>query len=164
MKRTLLLAMLVALVMPVALKAQKFSDFQTISKENTNIILHQRLSDVCYMDVVRLAGPPKAVQTKKSCEFLDSLKDNQLKFYSYVFIPKTVEQGKKYPLIVLSHGGIHGTFGTTFIHILREILAQGYIVVAPDYRGVWVMVNRSIKQLIMVDWRMKMCWLPETIW
>lgn len=135
MKKSVIITIALCFAFAMSLNAQKFSDFQTISKENTNIILHQRLSDVCHMDIVRLAGPPKAVQTKKSCEFLDSLKDNQLKFYSYVFIPKSVEQGKKYPLIVLSHGGIHGTFGTTFIHILREILAQGYIVVAPDYRG-----------------------------
>lgn len=135
MKKMLLVLTVVFASLAFGANGQGFSEFQTISKENVNIILHQRLSDICHFDVVRLVGPPKAVQTKKSCEFLDSLKDNQLKFYSYVFIPKKVKQGKKYPLLVLAHGGIHGTFGTTFIHILREMITQGYIVVAPDYRG-----------------------------
>ena len=135
MKKILFALTVMFAALAIDANGQGFSEFQTISKENVNIILHQRLSDICHFDIVRLAGPPKAVQTKKSCEFLDSLKDNQLKFYSYVFIPKTVKQNKKYPLLVLVHGGIHGTFGTTFIHILREMLTQGYIVVAPDYRG-----------------------------
>lgn len=115
--------------------AQEFSDFQQVAKSDINIILHQHLSDICYMDIVRLAGPPKAVQPKRSSVFLDTLKGNPLKFYSYVFIPKKVKQNKKYPLLVFPHGGIHGTFGTTYIHIVREMVAQGYIVVAPDYRG-----------------------------
>ena len=115
--------------------AQEFSDFQQVAKSDINIILHQHLSDICYMDIVRLAGPPKAVQPKRSSVFLDTLKNNPLKFYSYVFIPKKVKQNKKYPLLVFPHGGIHGTFGTTYIHIIREMVSQGYIVVAPDYRG-----------------------------
>ena len=117
------------------LRAQAFNDFQQVEKGQIDIILHQHLSDVCFMDIVRLAGPPKYVQPKESCEFLDSLKGNQVKFSAYVFISKKAKQGKKYPLLVLPHGGIHGTFGTSYIHILKEMLAQGYIVIAPDYRG-----------------------------
>ena len=101
MKKMLFVLTVVFASLAFGANGQGFSEFQTISKENENIILHQRLSDICHFDVVRLVGPPKAVQTKKSCEFLDSLKDNQLKFYSYVFIPKKVKQGKKYPLLVL---------------------------------------------------------------
>ena len=117
------------------LLAQAFSEFQQVEKSHIDIMLHQHLSDVCYMDIVRLAGPPKYVQPKESCEFLDSLKGNQVKFSAYIFISKKAKQGKKYPLLVLPHGGIHGTFGTSYIHIIKEMLAQGYIVVAPDYRG-----------------------------
>jgi dipeptidyl aminopeptidase/acylaminoacyl peptidase len=42
---------------------------------------------------------------------------------------------KKYPLIVLVHGGVHGNFSTYNTHVVRELMAQGYIVVAPEYRG-----------------------------
>ncbi|MFH1159376.1 MAG: alpha/beta fold hydrolase, partial [bacterium] len=42
---------------------------------------------------------------------------------------------KKYPLLVLPHGGVHGDFTTYYAHIIRELLAQQYIVIAPEYRG-----------------------------
>jgi dipeptidyl aminopeptidase/acylaminoacyl peptidase len=58
-----------------------------------------------------------------------------LKFNAYIFIPKGIDLNKKYPLIVLVHGGVHGNFGTYHTHIVRELMAQGYIVVAPEYRG-----------------------------
>lgn len=60
---------------------------------------------------------------------------NPVKFWSYVFIPKGIDYKKKYPLIVLPHGGVHANFTTYHTHIVKEMLAQGYIVVAPEYRG-----------------------------
>jgi dipeptidyl aminopeptidase/acylaminoacyl peptidase len=36
---------------------------------------------------------------------------------------------------VLPHGGVHADFTTYHTHIIREMIAQGYIVVAPEYRG-----------------------------
>ncbi|MCK5776147.1 MAG: prolyl oligopeptidase family serine peptidase, partial [Bacteroidales bacterium] len=33
------------------------------------------------------------------------------------------------------HGGVHGDFTTYYAHIVRELIAQGYIIVAPEYRG-----------------------------
>jgi dipeptidyl aminopeptidase/acylaminoacyl peptidase len=36
---------------------------------------------------------------------------------------------------VLVHGGIHGNFDATHVHITRELVQQGYAVVAPEYRG-----------------------------
>ena len=47
------------------LLAQAFSEFQQVEKSHIDIMLHQHLSDVCYMDIVRLAGPPKYVQPKE---------------------------------------------------------------------------------------------------
>ena len=109
--------------------------YQTLTKGDDMIMLWQRMSDVAYVDKVRLTGEPRRVPPKATCEFMDTLKDNRLVFYSYVFFPKEVKQGKKYPLMVFPHGGIHGTFGSVYVHVVREMLAQGYIVIAPDYRG-----------------------------
>lgn len=110
--------------------------FQSVEKKEEVILIYQRLSEFADIDVVRLPGPPKAVQTRKpNCEFKDSLRSNQLIFHSYIFFPKGIKQSKKYPLIVFPHGGIHGTFATSYVHILKELLYQGYIVIAPDYRG-----------------------------
>src|SRR5256885_3117912 len=45
------------------------------------------------------------------------------------------QAGPKLPLMVFAHGGVHGNVGTNYVNVLRELLQQGYAVVAPDYRG-----------------------------
>ena len=37
--------------------------------------------------------------------------------------------------MVLPHGGVHADFTTYYTHIVRELVSQGYIVVAAEYRG-----------------------------
>ena len=107
----------------------------TVTRLENEILIFQRLQDVAYVDYVRLAGPPKAVQKKNGCEFQDTLSNNDFKFYAYVFIPKSVKQNRKYPLVMLTHGGVHGNFSQVMVHFVRELVAQGYIVAATDYRG-----------------------------
>jgi len=119
-------------------KAQdEYSSDQELSRQIDNIYLKMSLDDVAYMDIVRLAGPPKAVQERvPESDFLDTLRNNPLKFFSYVFIPNTVREGEKYPLLILPHGGVHSNFdASSYIHIIREMIAQGYILVCPEYRG-----------------------------
>ncbi|MBM3762712.1 MAG: alpha/beta fold hydrolase [Acidobacteria bacterium] len=54
-------------------------------------------------------------------------------------MPKTRKPDSKLGLVVLVHGGVHGTFETSgpasHVSIVRELIEQGYAVVAPDYRG-----------------------------
>jgi dipeptidyl aminopeptidase/acylaminoacyl peptidase len=52
----------------------------------------------------------------------------------YTFVPKKLGSARA-PLIVLVHGGVHGNFGISNAHIVRELMEQGYVVVAPEYRG-----------------------------
>lgn len=58
---------------------------------------------------------------------------------AYTYIPKKLDRTKKQPLLVYVHGGVHSnhmSFGATATaHILRELLEQGYSIIAPDYRG-----------------------------
>src|SRR5262249_21717039 len=53
---------------------------------------------------------------------------------AYTFIPKQYANAKL-PLLVFVHGGVHGNFDTSNEHIVRELLQQGYAIIAPDYRG-----------------------------
>ncbi len=54
----------------------------------------------------------------------------------YTFIPKKLDQTKKQPLIVFVHQGVHASLDTTIdAHLVRELVQQGYTVVASDYRG-----------------------------
>lgn len=60
---------------------------------------------------------------------------NPLIIRAYTFIPKKLDRTRKHPLIVLPHGGVHSNFSTGSVHIVRELIDQGYTVIAPEYRG-----------------------------
>jgi dipeptidyl aminopeptidase/acylaminoacyl peptidase len=106
----------------------RFDALEKIADDN---LWFSRMQDVAFVDKVYICGPAPA-RVKNPTAMGAS---NPVKFWSYVFIPKGVDLQKKYPLIVLPHGGVHGNFGTYHVHIIRELMAQGYIVVAPEYRG-----------------------------
>lgn len=90
-----------------------------------------KVGDVAHVDKVYMTGPPLRKEKNPTAQGAG----NPVKFWSYVFIPKTVQEGKKYPLIVFPHGGVHSDFNTYYTHIIRELMAQEYIVVAAEYRG-----------------------------
>lgn len=110
-------------------------NFDVVEKKIDDVLWYEQTGDIAYVNKVRLPGPPHHNPKPTGNEFYDQLLDNDLKFFAYTFIPKSTEQGKKYPMIVMVHGGIHGTFSTFMTHTVRELVAQGYIVIAPDYRG-----------------------------
>lgn len=114
---------------------QKFEDLDhrldIIDKSIDDLSWYNRISDIAYIDKVYITGPPEANIT----DTLALGAYNPVRFYTYIFIPRDIDPEKKYPLLVLPHGGVHAFFDIYHIHILREMIAQQYIVVAPDYRG-----------------------------
>lgn len=96
-----------------------------------DLLWYQKLGDIADIDKVYIVGPPPAKVSKPE----KTGTTNPVKFWTYVFAPKNMVKGKKYPLIVLPHGGVHADFTTYYAHIVREMIAQGYIVAAPEYRG-----------------------------
>lgn len=102
-----------------------------LAKGIDDILWFQRLSDVAYIDKIYITGPPPA--NVKNPTAMGAY--NPLKFYNYVFIPKNIRPGQKLPLVILPHGGVHADFTTYHTHIIRELMAQGYVVSAPEYRG-----------------------------
>ena len=102
-----------------------------LQKMVDDVLWFDRLSDVAFVDKVYMYGPPSSVVKNPTAMGAS----NPVKFWSYVFIPRDMDYNKKYPLLVFPHGGVHGDFTTYYTHIVREMLAQGYIVVAPEYRG-----------------------------
>lgn len=106
-------------------------DLDIVKKQIDDILWFQRLGDVAWIDKVYITGPPRAKVKNPDATGAR----NPLKFYSYIFIPRWIDLKQKYPLIVLPHGGVHADFTTYYAHIIRELMAQGYIVVAPEYRG-----------------------------
>lgn len=105
--------------------------FDILEKQIDDVMWFGRLEDIAYVDKVRLTSTARW----KPRDPEDRFAANKLQFYSYVFIPKGIDIEQKYPLIVLPHSGIHANFSTYYYHIVRELLAQGYVVVSAEYRG-----------------------------
>ena len=102
-----------------------------LSRQIDDIMFFQRLGDVADIDIVRLTGPALRHEPNPTAQGAG----NPFRFYAYVFIPKNLDRTRKQPLIVFPHGGVHANFTTGSTNVLREMLEQGYTVVAPEYRG-----------------------------
>ena len=102
-----------------------------LAKAVDDVQWYNKVGDVASLDKVFIVGPPP-VKVKDSTA---RGAWNPVKFWAYIFIPKKLDRNKKYPLLILPHGGVHADFTTYHAHIIREMMAQGYIVAAPEYRG-----------------------------
>ena len=102
-----------------------------LEKKTDDLLWFERTGDIAHIDKVFMYGPPLWKERNPDAQGAG----NPVKFWSYVFIPRDIDPGKKYPLIVLPHGGVHSDFSTYYTHIVRELVSQGYVVVAAEYRG-----------------------------
>jgi dipeptidyl aminopeptidase/acylaminoacyl peptidase len=106
-------------------------DLDVLHKKIDDILWFERVGDVAAIDKVRLWGPPRWKEASETAIGAGQ----PLKFWAYVFIPHQLDRSRRAPLLVFPHGGVHGDFTTYYTHIVRELVAQGYVVVAPEYRG-----------------------------
>lgn len=111
--------------------AERGHTFDILQKQIDDLLWFERVGDVALIDKVRLWGPPK--WREPSATAIGA--GQPLKFWAYIFIPRDSGRKGKSPLLVFPHGGVHGDFTTYYTHIVRELLAQGYVIVAPEYRG-----------------------------
>jgi dipeptidyl aminopeptidase/acylaminoacyl peptidase len=93
--------------------------------------LFRRLEDLAEVDKVRYCGPPPRVIKNPTAQGAG----NPVIISAYTFLPRKQPADQKLPLIILVHGGVHGNLDGSYVHILRELLKQGYAVLAPEYRG-----------------------------
>jgi dipeptidyl aminopeptidase/acylaminoacyl peptidase len=104
---------------------------ESLGRAVDDLQMFRRLDDLAEVDKVRYTGPPARVVKNPTAPGAQ----NPVVLTAYTFMPRKRPAGAKLPLVVLVHGGIHGNFDTSHIPILRELLAQGYAVIAPEYRG-----------------------------
>lgn len=91
-----------------------------------------KLSDIAEVDKVSYASAPPAHTPNRTAPGAG----NPMVIRAYTFIPKKLDRNKKQPLLVLAHQGIHGNVSSAELgHVMRELIDQGYSVIAPDYRG-----------------------------
>ena len=102
-----------------------------LGKAIDDILWFQRVGDAAIIDKVYMYGPPLRVEPNPTAQGAG----NPVKFWTYIFIPKDVDWSAKYPLLVFPHGGVHSNLSTYYTHIIKELMAQQYIVVAAEYRG-----------------------------
>lgn len=102
-----------------------------LEKMIDDVLWYNKVGDIAHVDKLYIYGPPKWKEENPTAKGAG----NPVKFWTYVFIPNTIDVNKKYPLIVLPHGGVHSDFTTYYTHIVRELISQGYVIVAPEYRG-----------------------------
>lgn len=102
--------------------------YDVLEKKIDDVLWYFQVGDVAEIDKVRFTSKPirMANPTGQGA-------GNPLIVYAYTFVPKKL--AGKAPLLVFVHGGVHGDFDTSNAHIVRELIEQGYVIVAPEYRG-----------------------------
>lgn len=103
----------------------------SLARSIDSVKFYLKLSDIADVDEVAYTSLPPAkaaVPTAPGAR-------NPVIVHAYTFIPKGLDRAKKHPLVAFVHGGVHSNFGSSSLHIVRELLEQGYSVIAPDYRG-----------------------------
>ena len=102
-----------------------------LTRQANELLWFQRLADVAHVDKVRFTGPPSRSTNSVSPPVVS----NDVIVSAFTFLPRDRSR-RGLPLIVLAHGEIHGNVATDEdLHIVRELVEQGYAVIAPDYRG-----------------------------
>jgi dipeptidyl aminopeptidase/acylaminoacyl peptidase len=54
---------------------------------------------------------------------------------AYLFQPIQKRGTKGHAAMVWVHGGVHGDWGTDVLRFVKEAVSQGYVIIAPEYRG-----------------------------
>lgn len=102
--------------------------FEAAMKAADDVLWYMKLGEVASIDKFQITSKPGRSDNPTA-----QGAGNPLIVPVYVFTPKTV-RGKA-PMLLFVHGGVHGDFDTFYAHIVRELIDQGYVVVAPEYRG-----------------------------
>ncbi len=102
-----------------------------LSKQVDDLMWYLKIGDIALIDKLYLYGPPPGKIKNPTAMGAE----NPVKFWTYAFFPLNLDPRSKYPLILLPHGGVHADFTTYYSHIVRELVSQGYVVAAPEYRG-----------------------------
>ena len=108
-----------------------YHSIDVLEKQIDDVSWFVRLPADIVIEKVRHTGPPAHKEPNPSAQGAG----NPLKFYSYIFYPRNIDRNGKYPLLVFPHGGVHANFDTYYIYLVSELVQQGYVIIATDYRG-----------------------------
>jgi dipeptidyl aminopeptidase/acylaminoacyl peptidase len=115
---------------PPAVSSQQHR-LDELERQVDTLLWHTRLGDVAEIDQISYTSLPARVEPNPTAQGAG----NPLIIQALTFVPKRLDRSKRHPLIVFAHGGVHSNFGSSYLGIVRELMEQGYAVIAPDYRG-----------------------------
>jgi dipeptidyl aminopeptidase/acylaminoacyl peptidase len=123
---------LAVLVVVLPVFAQQVNPNDQVLKALDDVEWRLKLGDIAEVDKISYTSlPPHHVANPTAPGAT-----NPLIIRAYTFIPRKLDRSKKQPLLVLAHQGIHGSVSSSELgHIMRELIEQGYSVIAADYRG-----------------------------
>lgn len=105
---------------------------EQVGKKVDDLLWFQRVGDVAEIDKVFI---PTVSDPDGEVGYGIDPERHPFKMWAYTFVPRDLDRSKKHPMLMLPHGGVHSDFGTYYTHVVRELMAEGYVVVAPEYRG-----------------------------
>ncbi len=105
--------------------------WEEVLKAVDDLMWQTKLGDIADVDKVEYTSVPAHHPPNPNAPGAT----NPVIIHAYTFIPKKLDRAKQQPLMVLIHGGVHANFDTSAAHIVRELVEQGYSIIAPDYRG-----------------------------
>lgn len=94
---------------------------------------YQRDIDARLKDAARYPDLCKGLIDFSIVRYRSSVGD--LDIPAYLFQPIRKRGPKGHAAMVWVHGGVHGNWGITMFPFVKEAVARGYVVIAPDYRG-----------------------------
>jgi dipeptidyl aminopeptidase/acylaminoacyl peptidase len=114
-------------------QGQRSADFdiEAAARSVEIALWYFKLSDVADVDEIRITSTKPIRMSNATGQGAG----NPLIIYAHTFTPKKIAANQKAPLMVFIHGGVHSHLDINYAHIIRELVGQGYVVVAPDYRG-----------------------------
>ncbi|WP_293866742.1 alpha/beta hydrolase family protein [Steroidobacter sp.] len=104
-------------------------EFDILKRKVDVLSMYQRLGDVAMIQEINITSLPPRSSNPTALGA-----GNPLVFPAYTFVPKALGN-RKAPLLVFPHGGVHSNFSGVLIPIARELLEEGYVLIAPEYRG-----------------------------
>ena len=105
--------------------------FDALERQISGLHWHAKLGDIAEIDEVSYTSLPRRREPNPTAQGAG----NPMIIRALTFLPKKLDRNRKHPLIVFAHGGVHSNFGISYVQIVRELMEQGYAVIAPDYRG-----------------------------
>jgi len=103
--------------------------FEILTRKLDTLLMYQKLGDIAEIEEIRYTSLPGRNDNPTGLGA-----GNPLVIPAYTFVPKGLGE-RKAPLIVFVHGGVHGRYTPQYFGVTRDLLKQGYVVIAPEYRG-----------------------------